>query len=112
MTIISRNIRTGFGAEEALIQGKQLSQTPIRASSDIIIFINAEEIVTYVSPSIIPCTGYTPAEIIDRRLSAFVHPDDADILQEILVKVGQIPGKGLRAEYRLQCKNGAWCWCE
>jgi PAS domain S-box-containing protein len=112
MTLISKNNHAVAGAEEILIHNNHLSQTSIKDSSDIMIFINAEGIVTYVSPAIITCTGYTPAEMIDRRVFAFIHPDDVDVWQEILAGVGQIPGKGLSAEFRLLCRNGGWRWCE
>jgi PAS domain S-box-containing protein len=112
MTIISKKNQTDLITEEARGRNGKSSQSSGEDNSDIIAFINAEGFVTYVSPSITPCTGYTPEEIIGRQVLALVHPDDADALQGMLAKVGQMTGAGLRAEYRLLCKNRLWHWFE
>src|SRR5713226_1424013 len=84
----------------------------IKNSSDIIALINGEGIVTYVSPSITPITGYTAEEIVDCYVIFLVHPDDLDTVQQMLGEIGQSPGESLLAEYRLRCKDGSWRWFE
>src|SRR5713226_2022457 len=84
----------------------------IKNSSDIIALINGEGIVTYVSPSITPITGYTAEEIVGCYVIFLVHPDDLDTVQQMLGEIGQSPGESLLAEYRLRCKDGSWRWFE
>src|SRR5712692_10331881 len=84
----------------------------IKNSSDIIALINGEGIITYVSPSITPITGYTAEEIVGCYVIFLVHPDDLDTVQQMLGEIGQSPGESLLAEYRLRCKDGSWRWFE
>jgi PAS domain S-box-containing protein len=81
-------------------------------SSEIIALLNAEDIVTYMSPSLTPILGYTPEEIVGCHARVLVHPDDLDTMQWVLGEIGQSPGKSLHAEYRLRCKDGSWRWFE
>ncbi len=112
MTIVSKKSHTSYQTEKALGQNEQHSRSLIENSSDIIALINAEDIVTYVSPSITPILGYTPEEIIGCHTLVLVHSDDLDTVQQVLGEIRQSPDRSLRAEYRLRCKDGSWRWFE
>src|SRR6266852_5193896 len=112
MTIVSKKSHTSYQTEKALGQNEQHSRSLIENSSDIIALINAEDIVTYVSPSITPILGYTPEEIIGCHTLVLVHSDDLDTVQQVLGEIRQTPDRSLRAEYRLRCKDGSWRWFE
>ncbi len=112
MATPSKKTYASSQTEKVLRQKEQRSRSFIENSSDIIALINAEDIVTYVSPSITPVMGYTPEEIVGCHAFVLVHPDDLDTMQWVLGELGQSPGKSLRAEYRLRCKDGSWRWFE
>src|SRR5947207_910886 len=101
-----------IGMEEILRHNQQQSHPHIENCSDIVAFINAEQKVTYVSPSITSIMGYSPEEIVGCHALALVHPDDLNTLQRLLGELEQTPGKSLSAKFRLYCKNGSWQWFE
>src|SRR5262249_34501861 len=112
MTIVSKKNHTSSQTEKARRQSEQYTRSLIENGSDIIALINAEYIVTYVSPSITPILGYTPEEMVGCHALVLVHPDDLDAVQQVLGEISQTPDRSLRAEYRLCCKDGSWRWFE
>src|SRR4051812_45184044 len=62
--------------EEAPRHNQQRPRPYIEKCSDIVAFINAEQKVTYISPSITSIMGYSPEEIVGCYALALVHPDD------------------------------------
>jgi PAS domain S-box-containing protein len=98
--------------EKDLRQNERSSLSLIEDSSEVIALLNAEDIITYMSPSITSVLGYTPEEIEGCNAGVLVHPDDLETMQWVLGEIGRSPGKSLRAEYRLRCKDGSWRWFE
>ncbi len=112
MVTTSKKIQLSSHTVKALKHNEQFSHSLIKNGSDIIILVNEESIVTFVSPSITPILGYAPEEIVGCHVLVLVHPDDLDTVQWMLGEIGQSPGKSLSAEYRLCCKDGSWRWFE
>ncbi|MBV9711631.1 MAG: PAS domain S-box protein [Ktedonobacteraceae bacterium] len=112
MTATPKKAYMGSEDEETYGQNEQRSHSFIENSSDIMVLLNAENIVTYVSPSITPVLRCTPEEIVGSHVSTLLHFDDVDRLRQVLSEVGQVPGKSLSAQYRLRCKDGSWEWFE
>jgi PAS domain S-box-containing protein len=99
-------------SQEALSGSERRFRALIEHSSDVIMLVNAEGIMTYVSSSITLALGYTPDEFIGLSFLTFVHTDDLPILQKISYETRHFPGKSLSAEYRLRSKDGSWRWFE
>ena len=112
MATASKKTHASSQTEKVLRQNERSSRPLIEDSSEIIALLNAENIVTYVSPSITSILGYTPDEIEGCFARVLVHPDDLDTMQWVLGEIRQSPGKSLHAEYRLRCKDGSWRWLE
>lgn len=93
-------------------QSERFFRTLVENSTDIIALVSAEGTITYVSPSITRVMGYTPEEFLGSHALVNVHPDDLERMQQVLGAILQSPGKSLRAEYRLRCKDGSWRWFE
>ncbi len=94
----------------ASTRNEQPSHSLIEDSADLLVLLNGENIVTYVSLSITSMLGYTPEEIVGSHALDLVHPDDLATLQQVLDETAQTPGKNLTAEYRLHCKGDSWEW--
>src|SRR5690242_6484638 len=108
MTVTPKTSSTGFQVENSLIQNQPPGHLVVENSSNILVLLNAEGIVTYVSPSITPLMGYPPEEIVGSHLVNLVHPDDLDTMQQMSVEIQQAPNKSLSTKYRLRCKDGSW----
>src|SRR5947209_9955092 len=112
MVTTSKNTQMSSQTVKALRPNEPCYHSLIKNSSDIIILLDGESNITYVSPSITPMLGYAPEEIVGCHVLVLVHPDDVDTVQRIFREIGQSPGKSLSAEYRLCCKDGSWRWFE
>ncbi|MDR3418485.1 MAG: PAS domain S-box protein [Nevskia sp.] len=97
-------------AERALAESQARFRALTENSSDLTVVLDAEGIVRYASPSLTRIGGYSPDEIVGRRLSDIVHPDDVG---RMLADVGEIvtqPDDVHAAELRYRHKNGHWIW--
>ena len=112
MAITSKRTYTSPEAKDILKHNAQQSHRLTENSSDIMLLLDANGMITYISPSIIPLLGYAPEEIVGSHARVLVHPDDLATLQQMLAAIEEIPGRSLSAEYRLCCKDGSWRWFE
>lgn len=99
-------------AEEVLKQGETLFRALVENSADIIVLLDPQGLVTYVSLSITRIMGYSRDDILGHYALDLVHPDDLAYMQNVFQNILQFPGKSLRAEYRLRCSDGSWRWFE
>ncbi|MFI4933481.1 MAG: MASE1 domain-containing protein [Caulobacterales bacterium] len=81
--------------------------------TDLVILMGPDGAIDYVSPSVHQF-GYQPAELIGRKTTEFVHPDDREraikIVQDLFT--GDPPDPGVRREYRVATKAGDYVWLE
>jgi PAS domain S-box-containing protein len=75
---------------------------------DLILVINRDLSIRYVSPSAKSMTGYDPEEVMSRNSFEFVHPDDLPVLVEKFSAGILEPGRMEQLEYRTRCKDGSW----
>ena len=106
------NLKTKEEAVRAARRALHASERRFRAlvenSSDVMVLLDAEGAVLYVSQSIRGLLGFGPEEYVERCAFDFMHPDDvADARQ--LFSVGlQSPDVPLRGEYRCRHQDGDW----
>ena len=78
---------------------------------DLILVVNTQEIIKYVSPSYGNVLGYEQKEMLEKFALDVIHPDD-------LEKVVGVFNKGIstmspnKTEYRLRHKKGHYIWVE
>lgn len=99
-----------------LLQAVQNSERRFRAlierSADGIAVIDADNNIRYLSPSVQELEGYTPEELIGRNGKDHTHPDDWLLVQQIIERALDNPGKPIPALWRRQHKDGRWLWLE
>src|SRR5215213_9237133 len=81
-------------------------------SFDVIVLLDRDATIKYVSPSIIGVLGYTPEEFIGRNGFAPVHPDDISEVRRRFDEVLRQPGSSAAIDARAQHKDGSWRWIE
>ena len=84
----------------------------VQNSSDVITILDAELSIAYASPSVAPVFGFTPDEIVNHKLSDFIHPDDAAGALRYFEQALRTPGGSEPREWRLRHKNGSWLHVE
>ncbi|WP_051748313.1 PAS domain S-box protein [Nevskia soli] len=97
--------------EQALAQSHARFRALTENSSDLIVVLDAEGIVRYASPSLTRIGGYGPDEIVGRRFSEIMHPDDVGRMLEDLGTMVAQPGDEVHTtESRYKHKDGHWIW--
>jgi len=101
------------------IADEQLRQSEIRyraiteASSDIILIVNQQSEITYVSQSLKIVMGVDPQAIIGRSVAEQVHSDDVPVLTELFQECLQTPNLNTRMdEFRARHADGHWIHME
>ena len=78
---------------------------------DLVLAVDLDGRLEYLSPICRELTGYDPQEIIGGPAVAFVHPEDRDRLEGEIRRVLE-DGSGLPCQYRVICKDGRTIWVE
>ncbi len=99
-------------AKEELERSKEYFQKLVEESTDIIMVIDENTNIEYISPSIKNIFGYKPEEIVGRSSLEFVHPDDLQIAIEKFGEVIMNPEKVVTTVFRARHKNGEWRFVE
>jgi PAS domain S-box-containing protein len=84
----------------------------VENTSDVIIALDKELRVAYVSPSVRRVFGYTPYDLLGHGAFGKIHADDAKRVQRLL-KIGvRRPGTGAALQFRFCNERGEWRWVE
>jgi PAS domain S-box-containing protein/putative nucleotidyltransferase with HDIG domain len=93
-------------AEEALKQSEEKYRSLVENLNDVILTVNTEGHITYISPVIERFAGYKTVEIIGKPFMSYIHPED---LQGLLERFRRsLSGQIERAEFRLLRKDGTY----
>jgi PAS domain S-box-containing protein len=98
-------------AHEARRHSEELYRLVIESTHDLITLVDADGVLRYVSPSVEALQGWTPEEVIGRRWSDDVHPEDAATVDAYVRS--RRAGKDLPPPTaRIRHKNGSWITLE
>ena len=109
---IFRDIRDRLEAAAVLRRSEERFGHLIQNLSDIITIVAADGTLLYNSPSVERVVGYTPSELVSRRLYDLIHPEDVEAVRNILERVMLYGGTLAPPEFRLRHKDGSWVWLE
>ena len=95
-------------AEEQLRQWEQHFRSLIENSSDIITILDPAGVARYESPSIQRVLGYSPSELIGRRVIDLVHPEDQVAAQHVIADCLKQAGVSIVIDFRFRHRDGSW----
>ncbi|WP_250032628.1 putative bifunctional diguanylate cyclase/phosphodiesterase [Paractinoplanes maris] len=99
-------------AERALTRREALFEALQRQANDWTMVIDADAVLTYISPGVQGALGYVPESITGRSGWDFVHPDNLPEVQRSVARVAGRPGAGETVVFRGPDATGAWRWME
>jgi PAS domain S-box-containing protein len=82
--------------------------------TDLLRIIDMDGRNIYVSPSHFDVMGYTPEERVGKSVTESLHPDDLDVIMDILeaAKAETLNGLNPMCIHRIRHKNGHYIWVE
>ena len=104
-----RDITERKQIEEKLHREEQRFRAFVENSSDIIVIINLEGIITYINPAVERVLGFKPEERIGAKGFELVHPDDMQFLADSFnTLAGDTNSPVIKGEMHLHHKDGSW----
>jgi hypothetical protein len=104
----SRLRREHHAAEKALQRNERYFRSLIENAQDMITVLDAQGTVVFQSPPIQRILGYSPEEILGRRIFDLIHPDDHVKTQGSLRRVLADAKEADSVEFRIRHADGSW----
>jgi PAS domain S-box-containing protein len=99
-------------AEEELYKSEERLRFITDNMLDMISYVNRDQILEYVSPSVTSITGYQESELVGLKILAFIHPDDQAVLKEEISRSIKEGIQSVQVEYRFRHNDGHYLWME
>lgn len=108
---IQRDTTARRQAEQALRQSEERFRSLVESALDIIMLLEADGTIGYVSPSIESVLGYTTTEPIGQKVFEWIHPEDV-IHASYHLTASSAEGtariSSIEFEFRCRHKDGSW----
>lgn len=116
--VVTHRIRQAAQQDARILQASEARYRLIAENStDVIWTFDNEGRVTYVSPSVQRCQGYTPEEAMATPVEDSVTDSSVGVLMDMRAQAlaqmrGLAPDRPVLAEVRRRCKDGSAAWSE
>ncbi len=107
-----RDISSRKSAEAKALKSEKKFQALVENSSEIIISLNQEGYILYVSPAFEKLTGFHSSEVVGTRNTTLMHPEQAEQTKDIFKKLLKTPGLSIPRLNRIVRKDGSYIWLE
>jgi PAS domain S-box-containing protein len=97
---------------DEFIKAEQRFRTLIENSSDGIVIINKEGVITYSGPTIKRLVGYDGEEFVSHSIFEFLHPDDCERMGKVFERLTEKPGAVVTAQFRVFKEEEIAAWFE
>ena len=82
-------------------------------ASDMIVRVGVDAVIRYISPSCETITGFSVDEMLDQKITNFIHRDDLEAtVRHFSQIIKSDPSGSARIVYRFRRKDGEWLWFE
>ncbi len=93
-------------------RGERWFRSLVQYSSDVVMILEADGTVRYVSPAVERVLGYQPEEMVGTLALDYVHPEDVEHMWESFAETLMKPGVQPPVEYRVRTADGSWRYME
>ena len=108
---VGRNITEKKHAEQKLLESEKFYRALIADSLDTTLLMDANGIITFVSPSVKGLLGYEIEEVVGTNGFEYVHPEDSAGAFQSFEKEVEEQSEIKFIVIRLLKKTGEWLWC-
>ncbi|WP_304517892.1 PAS domain S-box protein [Cecembia rubra] len=105
---ILRDINEEYNAKENLQKSEEKYRRLVEESTEIIFSMEPDFTLTYVSPNIKQFMGYEPNEVINLKLTEFLHEDNIYELKELIGDPVKFLKENQYLEFKLRSKDGEY----
>ncbi len=109
---VARDVTERKSREEELEITRRRYEAILEQSSDFVLIVDRQGIVTYASPAVERVMGYSPQEVIDGDAFSFVHEDDYEIAINAFESLLEDPEEEVSVEFRAMGSTGETIWLE
>ena len=95
-------------SEQSQRENEARFEALVRHSTDVIMIVDPDGIIRYVSPTITQIFGHQPHDIEGKRLADLVHPDDVPRTLSFFMSVLPRGAVTTPAEWRMRHRDGGW----
>ena len=99
-------------AEATVRSSERRFRSLVKNASDAICVVDGDARVVTLTPAIELITGYPPEQYLGQIGWDFIHPDDIAAGAQIYADAIENPGRAMRAELRVEHRDGTWRWAE
>jgi PAS domain S-box-containing protein len=105
---IQRDTTERKQAEQALRHSEERFRSLIENALDIIMILNTDGTIRYVSPSVEKVLGYPVSELVGKKIFEPIHPDDFSTTYHSLTNTLQSEELTRPLEFRYRHKDNSW----
>jgi PAS domain S-box-containing protein len=97
---------------QELIDSEERFRSIVQHLTDVIWIIDKNNRIQYATPSTSKIIGYQPADILGRKATDYIHPDDLPSVLKDLEEVYRKENDYLPTEFRVKHADGSWRFME
>ena len=111
--IIARDVTDREAALDRLRQSEERYRLVIEATHELVVELDAEGRVIFISPSSLELLGVPADEMVGTTPFSLLHPDDVEQLAELFLgRLESREAAGSGTVFRARHRNGTWRWLE
>jgi len=111
--LISRDVTERVRIHQALRVSEERYRMLAETTHDLVIELDADGKIVYVSPNSLTTLGYAPGELVGTLPFALLHPDDVErIAESFLNRVASSGPRQAGTLLRVRHRDSSWRWLE
>ncbi|MFB9863754.1 PAS domain S-box protein [Rufibacter immobilis] len=109
---VGRDATEKWAVRRKVKEKEELHEALVEYGADMLALLNEEGIYTYVGGSTERILGYTPPQLVGKRVFDFIHPDDRHLVEGSFISLLQQNDYVKLQRFRFKAAAGDWRWVD